>query len=92
MTGEVGDAQQLCFDDATFDCAVSLLAFNFIPNPKKALLELTRVVRPGGIVAAAVWDYASGMQMLRVFWDEAIALKPEDDKSDERHMPLTGPG
>ena len=92
VTFEVGDAQQLRFDDASFDCAVSLLAFNFIPNPRKAALELRRVVRPGGIVAAAVWDYGSGMQMLRLFWDEAIALKPEDDKSDERHMPLTGRG
>ena len=92
VTFEVGDAQHLRFDAASFDCALSLLAFNFIPNPTAALLELMRVVRPGGVVAAAVWDYGSGMQMLRVFWDEAIALIPEDDKSDERHMPLTGRG
>ena len=89
---EVGDARQLRFQNESCDAALSLLAFNFIPDPRKALSEITRVVRRGGIVAAAVWDYGSGMQMLREFWDAAIALKPEDDKKDERHMPLTGQG
>jgi len=91
-TFEAGNAQQLRFETASFDCALSLLAFNFIPSPEKALLEMTRVVRRGGTVAAAVWDYGSEMQMLRVFWDAAIALRPEDDSKDERHMPLTGQG
>ena len=62
---EVGDAQQLHFPDASFDAALSLLVFNFIPDPKKALLELRRVTKPGGKLSAAVWDYGSGMQMLR---------------------------
>ena len=92
VTFEVGDAQQLRFEKDSFDAALSLLAFNFIPDPRQALSEITRVVRCGGIVAVAVWDYGSGMQMLREFWDAAIALRPEDDKRDERHMPLTGQG
>ena len=66
---EVGDAQQLRFADATFDRTVSLLVINFIPDPAKALSEMSRVTRPGGTVAAAVWDYGHGMEMLRVFWD-----------------------
>jgi hypothetical protein len=53
---------------------------------------MVRVTRPGGTVAAAVWDYGEGMEMLRVFWDEAIALNPEIDATDERHMPLSGSG
>jgi hypothetical protein len=32
------------------------------------------------------------MEMLRVFWDEAVALSPEADAKDERHMPLSGAG
>jgi ubiquinone/menaquinone biosynthesis C-methylase UbiE len=51
---EVGDAQQLRFPDASFDAALSLLVFNFIPDPKKALLELRRVTKPGGKLSAAV--------------------------------------
>ena len=84
----VGDAQALDLPDATFDRTVSLLVMNFIPQPATALREMMRVTRPGGTVAAAVWDYAEGMEMLRVFWDEAVALDPSIDARDERHMPL----
>jgi SAM-dependent methyltransferase len=85
---EVGDAQQMAFPDAGFDRTLSLLVVNFIPDAAKAVTEMTRVTRRGGIVAAAVWDYGGGMEMLRVFWDEAIALKPASDARDERHMPF----
>jgi len=85
---EVGDAQQLRLADRSFDRTLSLLVLNFIPDPAKALNEMMRVTRPGGTVAAAVWDYGQGMEMLRAFWDEAIALKTAMDARDERHMPL----
>ena len=61
------------FDDGAFDCTVSLLVLNFVPDAARAVDEMKRVTRRGGIVAAAVWDYAEGMDMLRAFWDEAIA-------------------
>jgi SAM-dependent methyltransferase len=89
---EVGDAQQLRFKKAAFDRTLSLLVVNFIPDPDKAMDEMVRVTRPGGTVAAAVWDYTEGMGMLRVFWDEAVALAPDRESSDERHMPLCGEG
>jgi len=89
---EVGDAQQLRFADGTFDRALSLLVVNFIPDPARAVKEMVRVTKPGGLVAAAVWDYADGMQMLRVFWDEAIAFDPAIEPHDEGHMPLCRPG
>jgi SAM-dependent methyltransferase len=85
---EVGDAQHLRFTDRPFDCTLSLLALNFVPEPAKALSEMIRVTRPGGVVGAAVWDYGDGMAMLRAFWDEAIALDRDVDARDERHMPL----
>ena len=89
---EVGDAQRLRFMDRSFDRTLSLLMLNFIPDPAKALDEMTRVTRPGGTVAAVVWDYGEGMEALRVFWDEAIALSPAMDARDERHMPLSRNG
>jgi SAM-dependent methyltransferase len=89
---EVGDAQALKLEDASFDHALSLLVMNFIPDAGKAVAEMRRVTRPGGIVSACVWDYDAGMQMLRFFWDEAVALDPAIEAKDERHMKLSRQG
>lgn len=86
------DAQALPISDNSVDVAVSGLVLNFIPDPQRALRELRRVVRPGGVISAYVWDYAAGMQMLRVFWDEAVALDPAAEKLDEAsRFPLCQP-
>lgn len=89
---EVGDAQALKLKDAAFDRTLSMLVINFIPDPARALMEMRRVTKPGGVVAAAVWDYGDGMQMLRTFWDEATALDPAIEPRDEKHMPLCKQG
>ena len=89
---EVGDAQHMRFDTAIFDRTLSLLVVNFIPDVRKALGEMKRVTKSMGTVAAAVWDYGEGMEMLRAFWDEAVALIPANAAKDERHMPLCRPG
>lgn len=88
----VGDAQQLQYADGSFDRVLSLLVMNFIPDRAKALREMARVTRPGGIVSAAVWDYGGEMEMLRAFWDEAVAAKPAAAGRDERNMPLCKAG
>ena len=54
---EVADARALPFPDRSFDVAASALVLNFIPEPDQAVLEMARVVRRGGIVAAYVWDF-----------------------------------
>ncbi len=89
---EAGDAQALRFADATFAASVSLLVFNFIPDPAKALREVRRVTRPGGGICAAVWDYGGEMGMLRAFWDAAAIENPAAGKLDEKHMPLCRAG
>ncbi|MCB9561556.1 MAG: class I SAM-dependent methyltransferase [Kofleriaceae bacterium] len=89
---EVGDARQLRFATASFDRALSLLAINFVPEPAAAVAEMARVTRPGGVVAAAVWDYGGGMEMLRVFWDHAVAEAPALASRDEAHLPLCRQG
>ena len=88
----VGNAQALELPSGRFDKTLSLLAMNFFPDPTAALREMIRVTRPDGIVAAAVWDYGEGMEMLRWFWDEAVALDPSIEARDERHMPLCRAG
>jgi len=89
---EIGDAQQLGFPANSFDRTLSLLVLNFIPDRAKAMNEMIRVTRRGGTVAAAVWDYGEGMEMLRVFWDEAAAINDTARRADERNMPLCRPG
>jgi len=89
---EVGDAQQLHFPDATFDASLSLLVFNFIPDPRKALLEMRRTTKSGGTISAAVWDYGAGMRMLRTFWDAAVNIDVPAEKLDEQRMALCREG
>ena len=57
---ESGDAMALPFADASFDIAVMALVIHFVPDPAKAVAEMTRVVRPGGWVTAYVWDDEGG--------------------------------
>ncbi len=89
---QLGDAQELHFSDASFESSLSLLVFNFIPDPVKALREVRRVTKSGGGVSAAVWDYGAGMRMLRVFWDAARSVDARAEALDENHMPLCRAG
>ena len=52
----VGDAQALPFSDGSFEVAIMALVISFVPDPAKAVSEMARVVRPGGMVAAYMWD------------------------------------
>jgi SAM-dependent methyltransferase len=70
------DAQALPLAGACVDAVVSGLVLNFVPDPGRAVREALRVTRPGGTVAAYVWDYAHGMQLLRLFWEAAVAVDP----------------
>jgi SAM-dependent methyltransferase len=89
---EIGDAQALPDETASYDAAVSGLALNFIPRPERAVSEMARVVKPGGSVAAYVWDYAGKMQLMRHFWNAAVALDPQAFDLDEgRRFPLCRP-
>ncbi len=72
----VGSAGALPVPDAAVDVAVSGLVLNFVPDVPGALADLRRVLRPGGTVAAYVWDYGGEMQLMRWFWDVAGELDP----------------
>ncbi|GAA4668340.1 MULTISPECIES: class I SAM-dependent methyltransferase [Amycolatopsis] len=89
----VADARALPVPDHAFDAVVSGLALNFVPEPARAVAEFARAARPGGVVAAYVWDYGGGMAMLRAFWDAAAELDPAAAELDEgRRFPLCRPG
>jgi len=78
-----GSATALPLADAAVDVVVSGLVLNFVPDPRAGLVEMARVARPGGTIAAYVWDYAGRMDYLRAFWDAAGALDPAARALDE---------
>jgi SAM-dependent methyltransferase len=76
----VARAEQLPFADAEFTAVLSQLVIDKVDGPA-ALREMRRVVRPGGVVAACVWDFESGMTLLRAYWDAALAVDPSGAES-----------
>lgn len=91
-TFSVGDMQALDLAAGAFDVAVSGLVLNFVPHPERMAAEMARIVRPGGTVALYVWDYAGEMQLMRHFWDAAVALDPTvADKDEGRRSPICKP-
>lgn len=71
-----GHAEELPFDDDTFDLAVAQLVVHFMADRVRGVAEMARVVRPGGVVAAAVWDVYGGGSPLTTFWEAAHAIDP----------------
>ena len=69
--------------DAVVDVVVSGLALNFTSDLRAALAEARRVAAARGTFGAYVWDYAGKMELMRYFWDAAVALDPEAAKLDE---------
>jgi len=89
----VGDARHLSVESARYDAVVSALVLNFIPDLPTGMTEMARAVGSGGTVAGYVWDYAGKMELMRYFWDAAVALKPGDLERDEgRRFPICQPG
>lgn len=85
-------AAALPLGDATVDACVSGLVLNFVPDPRAALVEMARVTVEGGTVGAYVWDYAGKMEMMRRFWDAAVALDGAAARFDEGlRFPLCRP-
>lgn len=77
VTVEPGRAEAIPFGSGTADRALAQLVLHFVTDPEVAAREMARVVRPGGSVAACVWDFDDGMEMLRAFWDAASTLDPD---------------
>jgi ubiquinone/menaquinone biosynthesis C-methylase UbiE len=81
---ELGDAQNLRFPDASFDCCLSLLVVSFIPDAPMAACEMRRVTRPGGVVATAMWDNTGGNELNQSLWNAAISLDPKAPQPKDR--------
>ena len=76
-------AEALPFADDAFDHSVAQLVVHFMKDPVAGLGEMARVTKPGGSIAACVWDFAGGRSPLSVFWRSAAALDesvPEESR------------
>lgn len=83
-------AERLPFPDRTFDAALAQLVVHFLEDPVAGLIEMGRVTRRDGVIAACVWDHGGDQGPLRLFWDAARALDP--DVNDESLLPGTSEG
>jgi SAM-dependent methyltransferase len=88
----LADARALPWGSASCDATVSGLVLNFVPDALAVIREMARVTKSKGRVAAYVWDYSGGMQMIRQFWDAAIDVNPKDAALDQaERFPICQP-
>jgi len=74
----VGPAEQLPWEDDTFDATLAQLVIAFMADPDRGLAEMARVTRPGGVVALCMWDLEQGgMTMLKTFWSAVGDVVPD---------------
>ena len=83
-------AEELPFEDDTFDAAIAQLVVHFMTDAVAGLREMARVTRPDGVIAACVWDFAGGRTPISLFWSAARQFDP--DVADESERPGTRPG
>src|SRR5215211_5666212 len=87
---ERGSAEALPFGDATFDVTIAQLVVHFMSDPVLGIREMARVTRPGGVVAACVWDHAGGTGPVSLFWRAVNDVDP--GAGDEAGLPGTRAG
>lgn len=89
----VGDAADLAVAGPPFDAIASNLVLNFVPHPPAAARVMFEATSPGGLTAACVWDYAGGLEFVRLFWDAASSLDDAAAELDEgKRFPLCARG
>jgi ubiquinone/menaquinone biosynthesis C-methylase UbiE len=82
VTVRHASAEELPFPNDAFDAALAQLVVHFMENPVTGLGEMARVTKPGGVVAACVWDHGGGHGPLSLFWEAARELDAEvEDES-----------
>lgn len=77
VPAQQASAEALPFGDGEFDAALAQLVVHFMADAVAGLREMARVTRPGGVVAACVWDHAGERTPLAVFWSAAHDLDPD---------------
>jgi SAM-dependent methyltransferase len=83
----VADAQQLDFDDASFDLVVCQFGVMFFPDKAAAFAEAARVLSPAGRLLFTVWDTVEGSTLSAALVDSLAAVLPDDPPSFLTRVP-----
>jgi SAM-dependent methyltransferase len=83
----VAPADELPFDDATFDAAMSSFVLQLVPSRAAALREIRRVLRPGGTLAWVTWQRSD-----RAFAPDRVANDVLDEHGFDPPEPDSRPG
>ncbi len=89
VTFDIGDAQQLPYENGSFDKCLSSLIITFVSDAPKAVAEMRRVTKSCGIVSTCYWDSQGEMELFDTFWKAAVTLDPEIKKLSSRQRPYT---
>jgi SAM-dependent methyltransferase len=84
LDARLGSANPLPFADDEFDLTLASLVVHFMPDPVAGIAEMARVTKPGGTVAACVWDHGGSKGALAAFWTAARELDPTAPDESER--------
>ncbi|KRB36427.1 class I SAM-dependent methyltransferase [Microbacterium sp. Root180] len=79
-----GSAEAIPFDDDDFDAALAQLVVHFMTDAAAGVAEMVRVTRPGGTVAACVWDFAGGRAPQSTFWSALGSVSPGVENESRR--------
>ena len=78
----LASAESIPFDDDSFDVALAELVVHFMSDPVAGITEMARVTKPGGTIAACVWDHTGDTGALSPFWKVVRTFDPDaDDES-----------
>jgi len=78
----LASAESIPFDADSFDLALAELVVQFMTDPVAGVGEMARVTKPGGTIAACIWDHGTDRGALSPFWKVARTLDSRlDDES-----------
>jgi ubiquinone/menaquinone biosynthesis C-methylase UbiE len=92
LSFEQGDAQNLPYTRRSFDRCIAMLALQFVADKSKAIAEMKRVTKAGGVIGTLLWDTSAGMSPNQSLWDAAAALGFPTDAPSARQSALHSSG